>query len=527
MEGSEIGVRQSVLMEKLHWIIFTLLLIPVAYILVSKAGNITWNPQNLYWSEFSNIYNSSLFFSKIIYGEQLPLPLLDPARMFLDGLILIPPNRSLFLYRIWTSFLSVFIPLVLAYTLARRLARRNRQWIPAITLLSFLFFQQGPIYYHVLIAPFLILWFTDSDQFWKRILVLIAASIWAGFCRVNWIPFPGILMAVLYILETPVNSKNLSRYLVTPAFFAVFGSLIGVLSYISYAWLTGNPLIHIDPNYNFPLYWRRLFPNPAYSLGVFPGTLLVSFPLLLVIFTWYWKNRRNFHWLRFIVLLGVFFIFGLGGLIVSIRIGGTFNLHNMDGFLVFLAVIGGYSFFNLIQGEKPTQSLRQITPRFHFIILLFILLVPSIYILNFTRVRFRPMSDPIDFALIQGTIDAKKDDRPVLFLDFRHWITFGQLDIDLFLPYEKVIVMENVMANNKAYIQEFTRRIENQEFSVIVSPGEFYPRYFTQLENIMAPEENGWAENISIPIVDHYEWVLRDMYYIYVPQVSGQQAGEE
>ncbi len=70
------------------------------------------------------------------------------------------------------------------------------------------------------------------------------------------------------------------------------------------------------------------------------GTIYALFPalaLILVILLLHW---RSWHPLRILALVGIIGVFLGGGLIVSLKIGGGSNLHNLDAALFFVLVIG-------------------------------------------------------------------------------------------------------------------------------------------------------------------------------------------
>ena len=47
-------------------------------------------------------------------------------------------------------------------------------------------------------------------------------------------------------------------------------------------------------------------------------------------------------------ILAVFFV---GGLVVSVKIGGGTNLHNMDAYMLILLVVGAYLYYGMVAAE--------------------------------------------------------------------------------------------------------------------------------------------------------------------------------
>ena len=51
----------------------------------------------------------------------------------------------------------------------------------------------------------LVLWGFDATHFWRNLVLVLVASLWAGISRVNWLPVPGMLAAALYLLEVKAD----------------------------------------------------------------------------------------------------------------------------------------------------------------------------------------------------------------------------------------------------------------------------------------------------------------------------------
>ncbi len=500
--GSSLAARPEL------WV-FAVTLLGMAYLLVLKFWTVSSSAQSLYWSEFTHIFDSSRIYAGLIYSQKLPFPLLDPAKAMLDGLSLIPAGRSLWTFRLWTSILAVLLPLWVSIALVRRISPPNRWIALSLVFLGVIFLQQGPVYYHPLIAPALLLTFYHPKKPALNFFLIAAGSLWAGICRINWVPFTGTLAALLYLLETPVGGRRLVKYIARPFLYIISGVSFGLLSYFLYAQLTGQPMINIDPAYNYSFWPRRWLPNELYSLGVLPGIILVSFPAAAWLAIWTWKSRRSIQPLRLAGIYSALAVYLGGGLVISMRIGGSFNLHNLDGYLLLLLVITAYGYFNRICYDRepaglplPSTVVRGLTT--------LMVVVPILYVLVFSPIGNRGATDAPDYARIQELInEGQKSGRPVLFLDFGHLLTFGILRADLFPYYDKVYLMEMLMANQTALVSEFADKVYNHDFSLIISTGEYYPTEQSEVEDILAPEEFAWQSQISIPILDNYEAVYQ------------------
>ena len=76
--------------------------------------------------------------------------------------------------------------------------------------------RQGPVFYQMLavVIP-LLLWF-DSRKLWRTTLLVALVSVLAGITRINWFPMPGLMAAMLYLMEQPLAGKNIKDLLRYP-----------------------------------------------------------------------------------------------------------------------------------------------------------------------------------------------------------------------------------------------------------------------------------------------------------------------
>ena len=85
-----------------------------------------------------------------------------------------------------------------------------------------------------------------------------------------------------------------------------------------------------------PLLWDRLLPNATYPLGILLAVVLVSVPLIILLIYLVRTRRWQLDWLRGLVVAGPLALFLIVGLVVSVKIGGGSNLHNLDMYLIGL-----------------------------------------------------------------------------------------------------------------------------------------------------------------------------------------------
>ncbi|HEY4717670.1 MAG TPA: hypothetical protein VIH14_01535, partial [Anaerolineales bacterium] len=191
-------------------------------------------PFSLEWSEVSRYYQASFYFSQQVYGVSLPLPITHPSRYLLQSLPFLISSSPLWLHRLWQALLWVGMPLLTAWILARRLRLQPNALRGLFVAWTFLFLMQGAVFYHLLPCVFLVLLGFDKEKPWRSFLFVALASVWAGISRINWVPLPGALAALLYLLEarptrgeTALSVTNLWQ----PALFAIGGSLVALGAY--------------------------------------------------------------------------------------------------------------------------------------------------------------------------------------------------------------------------------------------------------------------------------------------------------
>ncbi len=187
-------------------------------------------------------------------------------------------------------------------------------------------------------------------------MIVILASIWAGISRINWFPVPGLLAVFFYILETPQAGKNFWRYWLWPMIWAVTGLITAFLSEAIYVIISGNPAENFGTSFTSSLLWYRLFPNITYPDGILISILLVSLPAILLILIKLIRERDAVYPVRVFAFSLILLVLFIGGIVVSVKIGGGSNLHNLDAFLVFLLITVVYLFFDRVFVEPHVKE---------------------------------------------------------------------------------------------------------------------------------------------------------------------------
>jgi hypothetical protein len=278
-----------------------------------------------------------------------------------------------------------------------------------------------------------------------------------------------------------------------------------------------------------PLLWYRLFPNATYGVGILAALLIAVAPALALLFyisaTKKWALNA---WQKLGLVLPLLAFLAVG-LIVSTKIGGGGDLHNLDMFLIgilFTAVIawenGGRQWLGQIDnspvwvkgvlvlllaipGIQPLSALRS-----------FGSVDDAVWLVTLTDVsnqRFLEMLPPqneVDDILgtIRQEVDARKSQGEILFLDQRQLLTFGYVkDVPLVPEYEKKILMNEAMSASASYFAPFYADLEAQRFSLIISEPLRAPVKDSNYQ--FGEENNAWVEWVVEPVLCYYEEIAR------------------
>jgi hypothetical protein len=460
------------------------------------------------WSEASRYYYASLFFSKSVYGISAPLSSLHPSRYLLQSIPFIIPELPIWVHRAWQVILWLALPLIGSLSIIRRLNIKPALMRVMVMIWGYLFLNQGPVYYHLMVCVIIVAYSFSAKKPLRSLFFVILASIWAGISRINWFPVPGLLALVFYLLEFPRSGKSFWQYWKWPVVWAIAGVITSFLSETLYIAISKNPASNFGTSFTSSLLWYRLFPNSTYPAGVLNSILLVILPALIMLLIKYWRSRHGIHFERGLGLLVTLILFFAGGIVVSVKIGGGSNLHNLDAFLVFLLIVAVYFYNNRVVPETGVE----IKPRpVHWIISTFLVIIPIFTIIQADSEISLFDNQPViqDLETLQMIIDTTPTtDGQVLFISQRHLVTFNYVQgVSLVPDYEKVFLMEMAMAGNQAYFDQFEEDLKSQRFSLIVSE----PLEMTiQDEQAMFSEENNaWTTWVTALIRKYYRESVR------------------
>jgi hypothetical protein len=496
----------------LESLLVSLLVNGFVYKVLSYLGTIKAYPFSLNWSEATRYYQASLLLSKSIYAQQIPPFFQDFSRYVLEVIPFLGPVHNLFIARAWESFLWVGLNALTAWGLVRRFSTPSERYGRALLLFLFifLFIFQGPIYYYLLPCVLIVLWGFDSRSFLRSIFAVILASIWAGISRINWIPIPAMLALTLYLLENPVNGKPVWKYLLFPLGWTVAGLAAAWPSRLWFMKFSEADPAVFNAAFDSPLFFYRLFPSSMYDWGVLPAALLMSAPALIIFYLILRKRWRSWHWIRLAGLGGMLLVLFAGGLIVSTKIGGGANLHNLDGYLALLTVTVCYLLLDHFPMDTSPQTPLKLAAApltFPWPVTFALIAVPLVIAVR-TRYPILPAfkADPSAMqtvAALQKVIDeSAAEDGDVLFITQRQLLTFGLIqNVPMVGGYDNVDLMEYAIMGYPPGLKGFYTDLENHRFKLIIAP---YQSRVQTLEGSFAEESYSWYVYISEPLMKSY-----------------------
>ncbi len=501
----------------------TLVGVGAVYQVASYIPQVSTYPFSLGWSEASRYYYASLFFSKQIYGLQTALSVLHPTRYLMQSLPFLIPDAPIWVHRLWQAILWLLFTGLAAGLLERRLPISGRLEKVLFFIWASLFLLQGPVYYHLLVMVILVLWGFDPKNIRKTMAFVLVASIWAGVSRINWAPVPGMLAAALYFLYVKVGRKSSLSYLIPPAVWTLLGSGAALVVEKAYERFSGNPAYEFDSSFTSDLLWYRLLPSHTYSIGVLPAAFLASAAVLLIVAIKLLPRWRQYHPIRLLGLAAILLVLFAGGTVVSVKIGGGSNLHNLDAYLTLLLVITSMIYYGNFEPDEvgveraekskaalpsPSSAARAVT--LEAVLLVAAVLVPVAFTVTvggpITNYDFKTADETL--AKIKQVVEQTgQSGGQVLFISARQLLTFHYIDAPLYPDYETVFLMEMAMANNQPYLDAFHQYLKMHKFAVIVSE--------PLLVNIQGKghafgeENDAWVRGVSQPVLCYYEPLMK------------------
>jgi len=215
----------------------------------------------------------------------------------------------------------------------------------------------------------------------------------------------------------------------------------------------------------------------------------------------------------------------LGGLVVSLKIGGGANLHNMDAYFSMLLIVVAYLVFARYRPEAGSVA-QPVS--LHWLLIIALLIMPAWSYLQFNigSVNYDSARTQKVLASLQGHIDdVNKQGGKILFITQRHLLSMHMLNNVTLIPeYEREDLMEIAMSDNVPYLEKFRDDMENQRFALIVVD----PLNYNVLSKnrSFAEENNVWVLRIMKSILCNYKEEAifpDDEIALYVPQRGARQ----
>jgi hypothetical protein len=479
-----------------------------AIVLSNRLTGVTDYPFSLTWSEGNRFYDYSLSFASNLYNYpgKLEVPYFSPGRYALWGSLFLIPGLPIWIHRLWNVFLLTVPALAVGGMLARPV-QTSRLYLPFLLWMT-LYLLQGPILPPLLVALMLFLPFLLVKNPWVRAASLTATSLAAGLSRWTWAVGPGTWGALVDLfLYYPQRKGNFLQRIWPTAALALLGILPGLLA----VW---GPL-HSDTaslTFQQPLLWYRLWANASNTIGILPGILRASGPLTILL-VWLAMTRRwKMDWVQAIAAAGASLAFLGAGIVMSMKIGGGGDLHNLDLFILTTALLAGLAAHALHREGKLTPAAW---PRWAQAVLALCLLVPA---WGASRVGAPTPIPPAETVTnpslwtVQGVVANYQPQGEILFMDQRQLLTFGFLPDVPFTPdYEKKYMMDQAMAGNAAYFAAYYRDLADRRFVLIVTEPLRVHRAGSGRN--FGEENNAWVRWVSAPTLCFYQprMLLKDV----------------
>ncbi len=536
------------------------ILVSGGWVFFSSLSQVTDYPFSLGWSEGNRLWDYSIMFGRRLYNyppdKELPV-YLDVGRQFLGGLPFLLPHITIWQERLWLSLQGV-IPYLLLGGASFYLNRKDLlPWVAA-AIWAFVFVRQGPIHPPLLLCAIMVA-LAWRRPLWLAIPLVMAAGFFAVTSRFTWLFAPAMWAVMLEVGMADGNGRHLSKEVwkrtVAVGLAGVMGGyVLPFLNSMLKNWINlmnepavlapagpteGITLDSIQSRLSDqPLLWYRLFPNETFAPGILIGLALAVGPLIFILI--YLSRSRRWllnGWQKLAITLPLL-AFLVVGLIVSAKIGGGGDLHNLDMFIIGLMFTGAIAWRN--GGRRWIEEIH-LAPALPKAMTLALLIIPVYWVMmslrplsvNGNLVAIVTLSDIAPSYAVTGvlpdplpdTLPSKEDTYKalediraeveraapfgeVLFMDQRQLLTFGYISpIPLVPEYDKKVLIDKAMSEDAAYFAEFYRDLANQRFSLIIT-NPLNETIKTD-EAIFGEENNAWVKWVSSPVLCYYEPVLR------------------
>jgi len=531
----------------------SLVLVSGIYTFFVPLIKVTDYPFSLGWSEGNRLWDYSILFGRHVYTYPLDLPIpvfLERGRQFIGGIPFLIPGVEIWQVRLWIALVDIIPCLILGWIAYQLPENKVLYWLLA-GVWVFTFVRQGPIHPPLLLSAIIValVW---KRPLWLAVPLIAAVSFFAEATRFTWLFAPGMWAGMLELSGVVAQDHQLDKKTWVRAISVGTAGVLG--GYVAPFWIprllqwvrsfgespavadvgsagsTGVTVSSVSASVSAqPLLWYRLFPNATYGQGILIGLALAVLPLIAVLFylvkTGRWKLNL---WQKLAVVLPLL-AFLVVGLIVSVKIGGGGDLHNMDMFIIGLMFVGAiawrngaYRWINEIHAAPVWiqlavlalilipgyQSLRNISP--------LVVIEDRQTVATLADILEDPLPNPLPDTLpsepdavkaletIRREVAKAAQTGEVLFMDQRQLLTFGYIkDIPLVPEYDKKLLINESLSGNAHYFEKFYQDLASQRFSLIITNP--VNRRLEKSEGHFSDENNAWVKWVTTPLLCYYE----------------------
>ena len=537
--------------ELLTWpyLLAALVLTSGVFNFVAPLAGVTSYPFSLGWSEGNRLWDYSVLFGRYLYDypadRSIPV-LLDIGRQFMGGIPFLVPGVTIWQARLWVALTNVIPYLILGWIAFRFPKKYFLHWVLA-GIWAFTFVRQGPIHPPLLLSAIVVA-LAWGQSLWIAIPLIIASSYFAEVSRYTWLFAPGMWAGMLELSGIVWQNGSLARRAWIRAVSVGLAGLVGgyfIPKFVpsAIAWITsfgaqpdseivaglgtGVTVSSVSAEASSqPLLWYRLFPNATLEYGILVSLLLAIAPLVVILI--YLSATRRWPlntWQKLAIILPLL-AFLVVGLIVSVKIGGGGNLHNMDMFIIGLLFATAIAWRN---GGREWIVQAATAPVWIRMMVLLLMIIPGLQpLMSLAPISFSEdmaavmtLADIPDMGSLPETLPSEPDTMKalgrirqevehaassgdVLFIDQRQLLTFGYIKgIPLIPEYDKKVLINQAMSADAQYFQSFYHDLASQRFSLIVS-NPLHMRIQTDTDDF-GEENNAWVKWVSSPVLCYYE----------------------
>lgn len=460
-------------------------------------------PFKLAWSEGNRIWDYSLYFARERYefaGAFHYPTYMAPGRHGLFGLPFLIPDAPIWLLRLWKAVLWTAPFLIFGALLAHR-EQWGRQLQGAFTLWAFLFLALAAVKPPLILSGVLLALAFRRSRPGSNSIAAGVASFYAGISRWTWLVAPAVWATVWALVEA--RGDKLKDRIIAPGIVAVGGLVGGLGSRLFMDTFFPEPGPVYGTAFSQDLLWYRLLPSPTNPIGLVPGLLLVTVPIVTALLFAGRRGWFRWDWLQWAGTGAAFTALLAVGLVASVKIGGGNNLHNFDMFLVGLVILAAVAGRQMLESGYWNEF---ITHRLVRAAVALAIVVPAWWVLRSGGPLSLPSPEVTGDSLAQlrQQVQAEAADGEVLFIDQRQLLTFGQIqDVPLVLDYELKHLMNQAMGDNAPYLQQFERDLARGRFElIIVDPQRIQYQGRT---HAFGEENDAWVEHVASALLEHYE----------------------